>query len=359
MIIVKGILALVIFLIIPTLLGFLITRFLKEYESNVFLAIVLGYLSEFAICQILAIPMIYAKATLTTMLIVYLIITSFLSLVSIILNIKNVKEIIDENIKNIKKFPIGLAIITIVFIGIQIYGFIGYAHIDDDDAFYVGTATVAVQTDTLYRYSATTGEEQSGDHLSSRYRLAPFPVFTALVSKILEIHPAIIAHTVLPVIFIPIVYIIYGLIANELFKSDKKNVFLFLIIMSILHIWGNYSIRTNFTFLLFRIWQGKSVLANMIIPAIILFFIMAEKYEFKFVNCLILLITILAGNFTTTMGIGLTPIVLMLLSVTYEIFKINYKDIKNNNYKLHFKNVCKCFICCIPSIIYGIAYFVK
>ena len=40
------------------------------------------------------------------------------------------------------------------------------------------------------------------------------------------------------------------------------------ILLSIINIFGNYSIRTNFTFLLFRIWQGKAILANIMLPSI-------------------------------------------------------------------------------------------
>ena len=48
-----------------------------------------------------------------------------------------------------------------------------YAHMDEDDAFYVGTATTAVETDSLYAYNPYTGAAYNV--LPSRYILSPFP----------------------------------------------------------------------------------------------------------------------------------------------------------------------------------------
>ena len=232
-------------------------------------------------------------------------------------------------------------------------------HIDDDDTFYVGSATVAVQTDSLFKYSGTTGEENLENQLS-RYRLGPFPIYLAVISKVIDTHPAIVAHTILPIILVPLVYIIYGLIGKELFKEDEKKVFYFLLIMNIINLWGNYSIRNNFSFFLLRIWQGKAVLANVILPAIILFFIKAEENNYKLKYCLLLFITILGGVLTTTMGIALPPIELMLLAIVYEISKVGFKKREENKQTLGrtIINIFKCLICCLPSIVYGIAYLI-
>ena len=116
--------------------------------------------------------------------------------------------------------------------------------------------------------------------------------------------------------------------------------------MVFVYIWGNYSKRTNFTFLLFRIWQGKAVLANIIIPAVWLFFLKAVKDNFKLIDIIILISVILAGILTTTMGIGLPAISLMLLAFVFAI-----KD-KKISYLL------KSGICCLPCLVYLALYFI-
>ncbi len=355
----KGLTIVLVLFIIPELLGLFLLRFLKKENTNLFLAFIMGYVFEFAICQIVTVPYIYMEKTLTELMRVLTKIIAAICGLSIVINLTKIKEIFISIFKYIKETPKLLAILTTVLIGLQVYSYVGYMHIDDDDSFYVGTATVAVQTDSLFKYSAATGEENVENQLS-RYRLGPFPIYLAIISKAIDTHPAIVAHTILPIIFVPLVYMIYGLIGNEIFKKNQKQVYSFLMIMSIINIWGNYSVRTTFSFFMIRIWQGKALLASMILPLIILLFIKAEENDYKFNYCLLLFMAILAGNLTTTMGIALPPMELILLAVVYEISKINFKKTKEEKTGIGkaIINLTKCLMCCVPSIIYGIAYFI-
>ena len=82
-----------------------------------------------------------------------------------------------------------------------------YAHMDEDDAFYVGTATTAVETDSLYAYNPYTGAAYNV--LPSRYILSPFPAFLAVTSRLCGgLHPAIVAHTVFPAVFVFLAYVV-------------------------------------------------------------------------------------------------------------------------------------------------------
>ena len=355
----KGLMILLILLIIPELVGLFILRFFKKENTNIILAFIVGYLTEFAVCQLIAVPYIYLEKTLTELIKVLTIIFGSISVLSIAINLTNIKNIIISCFNYIKKMPKILSLLVVILIGLQVYSFVGYMHIDDDDAFYVGTATVAVQTDSLFKYSATTGEENLENQLS-RYRLGPFPIFLAVISKLVDTHPAIVAHVMLPIVFVPLVYMIYGLIGKELFKEDEKKVFYFLLVMSIVNLWGNYSIRNNFSFFLLRIWQGKAVLANVILPAIILLFMKLEENNYQFKYCLLVFITVLAGVLTTTMGIALPPLELMLLAIVYELSKTRFKKGDENKQSIGktIINVFKCLICCLPSIAYGIAYLI-
>lgn len=328
--------------IIPELIGMLFIYKDQKCNKNIILPFVIGYLFCFALCQLLAIPLILTKSSFILLFFLYIFILLIISVVSIILNRKKFKEFINENICLLKNAPKMLAFFAVLLIGIQLFVALWFTHVDDDDAIYVGTATTTVQTNTLYKFDARTGLEY--DYFPKKYALAPFPVYMAIVSKLIHIHPAITAHTIMPVILISLSYLIYALIANELFQKEKKSIFLFLIILSIVNLWGNYSIRNNHTFLLFRIWQGKSILANIIIPATWLFFIKAEKNKFRILDCILLLIVIFAGTLTTTLGIGLPGMTLLCLTFIFSIIN------KNKSYMI------KSVICCLPCFIYGILF---
>lgn len=353
MIILKMLISILVLFIVPELVGLLILRFTKNDKNNLVFAFVIGYLIEFAIGQLLTVPMILYDVSFTTLLKTYVAIMAGLAIISFAINIIRAKEIWSESVKIIKETPKLLTVLVIILVAIQLYGFIAYTHIDDDDAFYVGTAVTTIETNSLYKYSGTTGAE-SGEQLLLRYRLGPFPVYSAIISALINIHPTIVSHVVIPCIFVPLVYMIAFLIANELFKKDKKSSMLFLLIINIIFLWGGYSGRNNFAFMFFRIWQGKAVLSNVIIPAAWLIIIKAEENEFKFIDFILLLILNLAGTFTTTLGVALPPIVIMVLWFSYEIYKIISKEFK---FGKAFKSMFMCLISCVPCIICGVLHF--
>ena len=72
MIILKIIMSFIIFLLIPELIGLLFTRFLKSDKNNKVLALIIGILIEFAICQILTVPMIYLKVSFKLLFYTYI-----------------------------------------------------------------------------------------------------------------------------------------------------------------------------------------------------------------------------------------------------------------------------------------------
>lgn len=81
-------------------------------------------------------------------------------------------------------------------------------------------------------------------------------------------------------------------------------------------------------------------------PLLLLLFLKAEKENFSIISCISIFITVLAGVFTTTMGTVFPPIIIGILALIFGIYNKNIKSI------------FKSFLCCIPSIVYGILYFV-
>ena len=89
----KGLTVVLVLFIIPELLGLFLLRFFKKENTNLFFAFIIGYIIEFAICQIVAVPYIYMEKTLTELMNVLTKITVIICGLSIILNLKKIKEI--------------------------------------------------------------------------------------------------------------------------------------------------------------------------------------------------------------------------------------------------------------------------
>ena len=100
--------------------------------------------------------------------------------------------------------------------------------------------------------------------LDIRHALATLPLWIAYVARMTGIHATIVAHTLLPLIFIPLTYYVFVQIGRKLFSDGSVKLPIFLTLVSIMQIWGNISIYTNETFPDADL-AGKSVLANLIL----------------------------------------------------------------------------------------------
>lgn len=156
---------------------------------------------------------------------------------------------------------------TMVFflIGFQMVMAVTHASFDGDDAYYVVQSVITDETDTLYRILPYTGRATS---LDVRHSMAVFPIWIAYIARMTGVHATIVSHTILPIVLLPITYWIYLEIGKKLFAEKSKGLPVYMMFVCLLQMFGNTSIYTNATFFLMRTWQGKSMLANVVIPAI-------------------------------------------------------------------------------------------
>lgn len=332
----RFILLLIIIFIVIYLLGI-------SFSKKIGKSLLFGFIIALAIFQIIIIPMIFLHTTFTFLKITYFSIIILLCILSLFYNrVKIVKPFhsIKFNIKDLPKRTLLIILITVLIVFIQTFIVYKYTHIDEDDAFYVATAVAANETDSMFKYDVYTGEEYS--KFPARYVLSPFPILLATLASIVGLHVTILSHTFLPLLLIPLAYFIYVLIASELFRCDYKKVSIFIIVISFLNIFGSYSVYTTSSFLLFRIWQGKAVLANIIVPIVIYLFILLMKYKKKHVNWLMLFLTAFCGSLVSSMGIVLFPVLVGCMGISYSIYSKSIKTLLMSG------------ICCIPCIVYGI-----
>lgn len=345
MFIAKAIECLILLIIVPEILGLLVTRFMKD--KSIFLNLLVGYFLEFGVLQIIAVPMIFLKLKYLSLVYTWFSLIIIMFIISLILNFKDIKAKITDFVKNFDFKKVFVKSNIIVFIAVflifvQLIASIILTHNDGDDAFYIGTAVTSIYNNNMYRVSPENGYYYG--KMPARYMLSPFPMYIAIISSIVNTSPLIIAHTILQPIFILLTYCIYAIIAERLFEKDKKDVSLFLIFLSIVFIFGNVSRRTNFTVLFLRMWQGKAILANIILPSLWLAFSYCAKEKDKFVDWIFVFLIILSACLTSEMGLAVAPLALMMLAFVFSI-----KD-KKIDY------IWKSLICTIPCIVYLVIY---
>ncbi|MFP3155320.1 DUF6077 domain-containing protein [Lachnospiraceae bacterium ZAX-1] len=330
------------FLVVPILVGRLCMAKGIGNSLKIFSAMPAGYMVLFALFEVITLPMLYMKKELHLLTLIWSAVCILLSVASLVFRPFPVKFMV-HNVKiHLKEKPWILMLLAGVFIFSQMVLLSYFQHIDEDDAFYVGSAVAAYDTDTIFEYDAYTGEAYK--KLPARYVLSPFPVYLAVVSKLTLLRPAETAHTVMPIIFILLAYIVDFNIAGVLFPGEQKSKYLFLILISVLNIYGNFSVYTTSSFLLFRIWQGKAVLANIVLP--FAFYQMAQILKNGKSNrrwC-VMFAAMTAACMVSSMGVFLAP---MMLGAMALVCAASRKK---------FMFLGKATICVLPCMLLGIAY---
>ena len=326
--------------IIPFLIGGLYHGFAKE-KATVALHWCVGFVICLGLLQILALPCVFLKTSLNFLTVLYGLVLGIGCISSIVFFRKNSMIDINKGFVLLKKYPCQILIMVLV-ITYQVFMYIAYMHADADDSFYVALAAAAVDTNTLFEYSPYSGE--LWEVLPARYVFSPFFIFSAVLSNVFGIHSTILNHTMLPVVYLLLAYVVVGLLGSELFKRNMRRTILFVLLFGFVVIFFWTSVRTQSAFMLFRIWQGKAFLAAMLLPFVFYLGYRLFMNRWKKRTWLLAFFAMSACCLVSSMGIMLGAISLGIVGILCAIYKRDFKICRN------------VIICCAPNIILAIAY---
>lgn len=323
-----------------------ISIYIKQY--------LMGWVLEFAVFQILAVPMILLKIPFHILFIVWTLVMVVLMILGIaffIHRLKNEKDVHNQDDKrektnSVTKIELLLSLVLLFgVIGFQLYQYGMNTHIDLDDSRFVANTIEAVENDTMFQRSAATGEylgywtgEQEKDVTS------PWMIMYATLTKLTGVSAATMVHTVMPVILLILAYFAIWLLGDELTEGDyQKNIY-FVLFSALIFMISSGSSYTQGVFMLNRIWQGKATVAAFFIPLILYFFVKhfkkKDKVEFRSFLELIII------NFAICLTTGVGLITAAVLTGGYGI----WSAIAGKSWK----NLIFSWVCEIPIIIYGL-----
>lgn len=249
-------------------------------------------------------------------------------------------------------------LLFLLLLGFQLYKAVAYASFDGDDAYYVAASLIAQQADTMYTILPLTGRHTG---LDIRHALAVFPMWIAFVAQKSRIHATILSHTIMPLVLIPLTYLVYYEIGRFLFgrpdrqvKAERsgENLPLFMILMAVFQIFGNVSIYTNETFFLTRTWQGKAVAGSLVIPALLWLFLLlyggrkkGAAAERAGIWLLLVCVNITAG-ICSSIAVFLVSILMAVAAFCLAIVERDYKVL------------FKMGAACIPNVFYVLTYLI-
>lgn len=323
-------------LIVPWVIGMIYTRFLPEERKGCLLSWVAGYIILWGLFEIIALPLIFQRESLGLLCMVYGGAACLLMVVAFALNWRGMVSALRGSIGSLKGVsPVGWGNVLLI-LG-QAYMYARYVHIDDDDAFYVGAASTAVATDTIFSVNPYTGAEYGT--LPSRYVLSPFFSFVAFLSRVSRVHPAITAHVVMAAILVLVSYGVYALIAKRLFPDQRKYAEYFLFFLILVIMFSGYTVYTQGMFTLVRIWQGKAVFCAILAPMVCYLMLQLFSGQAAVADWCLAFLLMCACCMVSSMGIMLGAIMLGTFGIVYTVRERNLKPLLYT------------VLCCLPNLV--------
>lgn len=320
----------------------------KDYEfqcSSYIYTYIIGQMIAFALIEILAVPMILLRINFDVLY------WSFITVATILVVMgmkkffgrkKSKMPSITKYIKTLSPFAKIILVLTVIIILTQFSIYFWGQHLDEDDARWLAEANDAIEYGDMMTRTYYTGEYQGG-FVIAKDITSPWAMMWAILARTLHTRPSIVVHTVYASFEILVMYMIYYLVARELFdKKDSRFTFVFLV--TIINMFYAGTVYTQSVFSMVRIWQGKATVAAIIIPLILYHFICINKKN-ELNNWLKLPIICCGSCLLSGMGISLSAIMIMIYGI-YNI--IAYKNIKRFPLLI---------VAVAPSIIFSLIYF--
>ncbi len=351
-------------LIIPYCIGLIPARYITADKKDPGVVLLSGYFLMWSLFEVIAIPAVFwvkynnfTKASICFMVVSLLCAAAGLWLTYRMHKTQGTSRSVRGPGALFKPLPPAQRIEWVLFfilLGVQLYMSVSHASFDGDDAYYVVESLIAQQADVMYRILPYTGRPTDPD---IRHALAVFPMWIAYVAVKSDIHATIVSHVVMPLVLIPLSYLVYYEIGRILFcrrgEADgsvfhSENLPVFMCVMAFFQIFGNVSIYTNETFFLTRTWQGKAVAGSLVIPA--LFWVILRIYDGAKESRKDTGLWILLTCVNTAAGLC-SSIAVFLVCILMAVTALCLAAVERDH-----KVVVKMAAACIPNVIYMSVY---
>lgn len=352
--IVNFLLILISLIILPILAGAGLGRLLRV-RGTLSGSILMGYLLTWTVIQLFSVPVTLMKGSFRLIawscLAVLIIAAVFFIISSLTAKTEKNVSMIRGTVSGFGKcvsnrFTLVLFLIFIVLSAFIFYKIIRYYHLDADDTRYVINAVDILRTDSILQTDPTSGTPLQlayGDFYKDL--VSSWSVFLAYTGFVTGVSPTIAAHSVMHVILYILILSVYWrlslmLFANKDGDETRQNRIVFMYFVQLIILFGYYSLQSSETFILTRLWQGKSVVAGLGIPLIIYLFMNIYDDPKKKAYWILILLTAVSMCHMSAMGIVISAVMIAAFGLYTTIAK---------------KKIWICilaFICCIPSGVY-------
>lgn len=162
-----------------------------------------------------------------------------------------------------------LALLALILIQVILFNLNDETYAIWDQSYYLGDSVTSLYTNTISQYDPYTGRILK--YLHSEYLLETYQNHTSVMSQLLGIHPMIENLTVMASVVIILYQLIFFEIGKLLFSGSRAKSALMTGFLGLLNFFS-FNLFTAAEFLIIRPSEGKTILAVLILPALLYFF---------------------------------------------------------------------------------------
>lgn len=303
--------------------------------------IIFGFLAYFIFFQIIALPVVLLKQSLTLLTWMWygMVLITFLGMlvkrkIFAVYFCNDVKALL-----KVLKMKIGIVVIAAVclaaaFAALQAYN--GW-----DVGMYIGGINKSLSTDTFYFYNGNVGSRQA--NLNLRYALSMFYVHFTVLCRVFHIEARIMMFYCVRVLCVILAAMVVYIWAKKLFSNQTEKaawmVFIWLIFNWFMN--GEY---TTASFLFLRGYEAKGFCANVVLP-LLLYGIYCLVQENVQENWKKLFLIAYASVPISMSSLAIVPVAIGIMGVLLLIREKHFSPI-----------IRTCFLCVLPNLCYLFIY---
>lgn len=324
------------------LLGSLVLHFAPKESPSISFRILIGYFCYFLLFQVAALPLkltLQPLSMLTGIWCACLVAIPATSLLVIRKDLRRQAAYCRSLLQSQKSILAFLLLVILAQVALSQYN--GETYALWDQSYYIGDVSTSVYTNTISQYDPYTGKLLKA--LNSEYLLETYQNHNAVLCQLFGI-PALIetrtAESSLTMILASLLYCQFGL---HLFPNSKQKGAWLVFFLSLLNLFS-FNLCTSAEFLYFRGFEGKTLLAALILPMVFLLFLKIARDPGCRWNWILMFIVISAS-----FGLNMSSIYMLPFALTISLIPLGLY-LKKPAIWLRYA------ICLAPCALYGVSY---
>ncbi len=202
-----------------------------------------------------------------------------------------------------------IQIVTICFMHFNSY----------DDGFYIAISNIALEQNSIeLKDQVVYSGNNILENFSSRPGINCWELLIAFFSKLFAVHPAVLEHTFLPLLLLPLCYMAFDQAIKKLTDSSCNRYLCLFIYALLVMFYGNGYLVSSY--LAVGTWTGKTLLFHLIIPLLLSECIDVVRDEQTRTTWIRIGIIAVAGAGVTATGIYTILIYLFSIAVPYTLY---------------------------------------